>query len=173
MPEALKSSSKPLRKKSSQPTLPKEDVETGEEIDAENAMQIVKNEVITDRNETYTAVPTSTQSSMNDGKRRITIGEYEISLPEEKIPLLGVMACSILLHLSIFIDDEIYVSKYRYGIILSAIAFFGAMVSVVVPSKQAIPLNYFIYVLTYAGACITTHETGPFHEPGNGYFASW
>jgi len=118
-------------------------------------------------------VPTSADNVANDGKRRITIGEYEISLPKEKFPLLGVMACSILLHLSIFIDNEIYVSKYRYGIILSAIAFFGAMVSIVVPSKQAIPLNYFVYILTYAGACITTHETGPFNEPGNGYFASW
>jgi len=94
-------------------------------------------------------------------------------LPEEKLPLLGVMGCAIILHVSIFIDDSIYISKYRYGIILSVVAFFGALVSLAIPTKKTIALNYCIFALTFAGACISTIAPGPFSQPGNGYFASW
>lgn len=106
-------------------------------------------------------------------KKTVTIGEYEFSLPEEKIPLLAVMGCAIILFISIFIDETIYASRFKYGIFLSIFAFFGALVSVAIPTEKTIPLNYLIYILTYIGAILATMEFGPFSEPGNGYFASW
>lgn len=112
-------------------------------------------------------------------KKIINIGEYEITFPEEKIPLLGVMVCAILLHVSIFIDDFVYTSKYRYGIFLSMFAFFGALVSTAIPTKKAIALNYCIFFSTFSGACMSTFEflstleAGPFSKPGNGYFSIW
>ena len=112
-------------------------------------------------------------SSDDDNKKRINIGEYEITLPQEKVPLLGVMACAMLLHVTIFIDEDIYSTNYRYGIILSNVAFFAALVSLVIPTKKTIGLNYIIYLLTYTGACLSTMESGPFSKTGNGYFASW
>ena len=56
---------------------------------------------------------------------------------------------------------------------LVVVAFFGALVSLAIPTKKTIALNYCIYALTFAGACISTIEPGPFSQPGNGYFASW
>jgi hypothetical protein len=111
--------------------------------------------------------------SSNDDKKRINFGEYEITLPQEKVPLLGVLACAMLLHVTIFIDEDIYSSNYRYGIILSNVAFFAGVVSIAIPTKKAIGLNYIIYLLTYTSACLSTMESGPFSKTGNGYFASW
>ena len=111
------------------------------------------------------------------GTKIINIGEYEISFPEEKLPLLGVMAFAILLHVSIFIEDSIYSSKYRYGIFLSMFAFFGALVSTALPTKRTTAINYCIFISTLAGACMSTNEAlstlkaGPFVQPGNGYFS--
>lgn len=113
-------------------------------------------------------------SSHRDKKRtKVTIGEYEFVVPKDKLPLLKVMACAIVLIVSIFIDESIFSSNYRYGIILAVVAILGAIIGVVIPSKKAMYLNYFISVVTYAGACLNTIDPGPFIEPGNGYFASW
>jgi hypothetical protein len=106
-------------------------------------------------------------------KTKVTFGEYEFVVPKDKLPLLKVMACAIVLLVSIFIDESIYSSKYRYGIILAVVAFLGAIIGVVIPTKKAMYLNYFISVVTYAGACLNTIDPGPFTQPGNGYFASW
>lgn len=120
-----------------------------------------------------------TSTTEDKGKKRITIGEYEILFPEEKVPLLGVMASAIILHVSIFVDDSVYSSKYRYGIFLSMFAFFGALVSTALPTKRTMALNYCIYICSLAGACMSTNEAigtleaGPFVNPGNGYFSVW
>jgi hypothetical protein len=106
-------------------------------------------------------------------KTMVTFGEYEFVVPKDKLPLLKVMACAVVLLVSIFIDEGIYASKYRYGIILAVVAFLGAIIGVVIPTKKAMHLNYFISVVTYAGACLNTIDPGPFTQPGNGYFASW
>jgi hypothetical protein len=109
----------------------------------------------------------------HDDKTKVTIGDYEFVIPKDKFPLLKVMACAIVLLVSIFIDESIFSSKYRYGIILAVVAVLGAIISIVIPTKKAMHLNYFISVVTYAGACLNTIDPGPFTQPGNGYFASW
>mmetsp|Transcript_17577 Transcript_17577/g.33339 ORF Transcript_17577/g.33339 Transcript_17577/m.33339 type:complete len:370 (-) Transcript_17577:286-1395(-) len=106
-------------------------------------------------------------------KTKVTFGEYEFVFPKEKFPLLKVMGCAVVLLVSIFIDEGIYSSNYRYGIILAVVAFLSAIIGVVIPSKKAMFLNYFISVVTYAGACLNTIDPGPFVQPGNGYFAAW
>ncbi len=111
--------------------------------------------------------------STRNSRKTITIGEFEFSLPEEKFPLLAVMGCSIILFISIFIDENIYASSYKYGLFLPIFAFVGALISVAIPTKKTLPLNYLIYFLTYAGAILATMDFGPFNKPGNGYFASW
>lgn len=117
--------------------------------------------------------PSEDEDDIQSSKKQITIGEYEVSLPQEKIPLLGLMGCAVVLHIAIFIDNTIYSSMYRYGIILSICSFFGATISLVIPSKKAMPINYFLYFVTYAGACFNTIGQGPFAKAGNGFFASW
>ena len=79
--------------------------------------------------------PSEEEDDIQSSKKQITIGEYEVSLPQEKIPLLGLMGCAVVLHIAIFIDNTIYSSMYRYGIILSICSFFGATISLVIPSK--------------------------------------
>jgi len=150
-----------------------------QELSAEENAELGSANVTAEEKQTLTVElydeSVSASKHTDDGKKRIVIGEYEVTLPEEKLPLLGVMACAIVLHVSIFIDDYIYASKYRYGIILSVVAFFGALVSIAIPTKKTIALNYIIYLLTFAGACLSTFKPGPFTAAANanGYFASW
>lgn len=105
-------------------------------------------------------------------KKHITIGEYDISVPEEKVPLIGVLISAIVLFCALFVDN-IITTKYRYTIILCVVAFIAAILSIFIPRNKAVTLNYFLFLVTWVGACLLTFGDGPYVEPSNGYFGAW
>jgi hypothetical protein len=105
-------------------------------------------------------------------KKHVVIGEYDISIPEEKVPLVGVLVSAIVLFCAIFVDNIIS-NKYRYAIILCVVAFIAAILSIFIPKQRAVTLNYFLFLITWVGACLLTFGDGPYVEPSNGYFGAW
>lgn len=110
--------------------------------------------------------------SLPGKKKHVVIGEYDISIPEEKVPLVGVLISAIVLFCAIFVDNIIS-NRYRYTIILCVVAFIAAILSIFIPKKRAVTLNYFLFLITWVGACLLTFGDGPYVEPSNGYFGAW
>ena len=111
-------------------------------------------------------------------RRHIVVGEYDIAISSSKVPLLGVMASSIVTLIALIVKDVNKNSKHywRYGIVLCLVSFFVALLSLVFPSRFTNvirPANYFIFAWNFVGACIMTFHGGPFIKTGNGYFGSW
>lgn len=111
-------------------------------------------------------------TSLSSAKKHIVIGEYDISVPEEKVPLIGVLISAIVLFCALFVDNIIS-TKYRYTVILCVVAFIAAILSIFIPRNKAITLNYFLFLVTWVGACLLTFGDGPYVQPSNGYFSSW
>jgi hypothetical protein len=105
-------------------------------------------------------------------KKHVLIGEYDISIPQEKVPLIGVLVSAIILFCAIFVDNIIS-NKYRYTIILCVVAFIAAILSIFIPKQRAVTLNYFLFLITWVGACLLTFGDGPYVQPSNGYFGAW
>jgi hypothetical protein len=110
--------------------------------------------------------------SLSGKKKHVVIGEYDISIPEEKVPLVGVLISAIVLFCAIFVDNIIS-NRYRYTIILCVVAFIAAILSIFIPKQRAVTLNYFLFLITWVGACLLTFGDGPYVEPSNGYFGAW
>ena len=112
------------------------------------------------------------------GNKNITIGEYNVTVPEQKVPLLGVMASAIVLFVAVQVTGTTKTGKDYgiYGTILSVVAFITALVTVFLPNSCAFVIslsNYFLFIWSFIGACFMTFENGPFTLSGNGYFSSW
>jgi hypothetical protein len=114
-----------------------------------------------------------------DGPKHFTIGEYNVTVPHHKVPLLGVMASALVLLIAILLRNVIFDEQReygQYGVSLAAIALITAFVSLVMPSSCTFAIfliNYFLFIWSFIGACIMTFDNGPFVYTGNGYFASW
>jgi hypothetical protein len=109
------------------------------------------------------------------GSHHIQVGNFDMNIENEKIPLVGVAASAIVLIIAVGIG---YVKRHlkEYGFTIGAIALiiaiFGLFKSHLL-GAHSIHLNYFLFVWCFIGACIMTGPDGPFNETGNGYFASW
>jgi hypothetical protein len=113
-----------------------------------------------------------------DGRKHFVVGEYDIAVPSNKVPLLGVMASSAVLFIAVLVKKLLDTRQNygRYGIALSVVSFVIAFVSLVMPVKCTFVinlLNYFLFAWNFVGACIFTFNGGPFESTGNGYFAVW
>lgn len=113
-----------------------------------------------------------------DGHKHFVVGEYDIAVPSNKVPLLGVMASSAVLFIAVIVKNllENRPSYGRYGVALSVVSFIIAFVSLVMPVKCTFVinlLNYFLFAWNFVGACVFTFNKGPFASTGNGYFAAW
>jgi len=129
----------------------------------------------TNQQDVTLAAPISTD---DHGRKHFVVGEYDIAVPSNKVPLLGVMASSAVLFIAVLVTNVIETRQHygRYGIALSVISFVIAFVSLVMPLKciSAINLlNYFLFAWNFVGACVFTFNGGPFESTGNGYFAAW
>ena len=111
-----------------------------------------------------------------DNQRHLRVGGYDLSVDNEKVPLLGVAASAIVLLIAVGIG---YVEKKMksYGFSLGGIALIiGVLGLVPTPDaigKYSLYLNYFLFLWCFVGACVMTFGNGPFTVTGNGYFASW
>jgi phosphatidylserine synthase len=116
-------------------------------------------------------------TTQTNGKKHFHLGEYDISVPNEKVPLVGVMASALVLIAALAVDEIIDSNRKRgaYGFVLGIVAFICAFISLIVSSKGKFNmyLTSFIFVWCFIGACIMTFRPGPYVNTGNGYFASW
>ena len=122
------------------------------------------------------ATATPVGSNDQDNQRHLRVGSYDLSIDNEKVPLLGVAASAIVLLIAVGIG---YVEKKirNYGFSLGGIALIIGVLGLV-PTPDAIDkyslyLNYFLFLWCFIGACVMTFGNGPFTVTGNGYFASW
>ncbi|GFH59627.1 hypothetical protein CTEN210_16103 [Chaetoceros tenuissimus] len=119
---------------------------------------------------------TETQQQ-GDHQRHIHVGDYDISIDEDKAPLVGVAASAIILLIAVEIGQGIKRHIKEYGIAFASIALILSVVSLLPNNEQmkqySPQLNYFLFVWCFIGACIMTFGDGPFIETSNGYFASW
>jgi len=122
------------------------------------------------------ATATPVGSNDQDNQRHLRVGGYDLSIDNEKVPLLGVAASAIVLLIAVGIG---YVEKKirNYGFSLGGIALIIGVLGLV-PTPDAIDkyslyLNYFLFLWCFIGACVMTFGNGPFTVTGNGYFASW
>jgi hypothetical protein len=144
-------------------------------------------------------VPETTTET--NGKKHFHLGDYDISVsrkyvfqtpdfhcilhfvihlkqvPNEKVPLVGVMASALVLIAAIAVDEIIDNNRKRgaYGFVLGIVAFICALICLIVSSKNKFSMyvTSFIFVWCFIGACIMTFRPGPYVNTGNGYFASW
>jgi hypothetical protein len=120
-------------------------------------------------------VPETTTET--NGKKHFHLGDYDISVPNEKVPLVGVMASALVLIAAIAVDEIIDNNRKRgaYGFVLGIVAFICALICLIVASKNKFSMyvTSFIFVWCFIGACIMTFRPGPYVNTGNGYFASW
>jgi hypothetical protein len=122
--------------------------------------------------------PPATTTTTTGGRKHFVVGEYDIAVPTNKVPLLGVMASSGVVFIAVLVKNliESRQSYGRYGIALSVVSFVVAFVSLIMPLKCTFVINlfnYFLFAWNFVGACIFTFNGGPFESTGNGYFALW
>lgn len=113
-----------------------------------------------------------------EDQSHIVVGEIDIAVNRSKVPLLGVMASTIITLIALNLHDVKKDFKYywRYGTTLCVVSFLVALLSFVFPSRFTSvtrPANYFLFAWTFVGACFMTFHDGPFITPGNGYFGVW
>lgn len=120
----------------------------------------------------------STQTQDSPPRPQFTIGAYDVMVPNQKVPLLGVMASALILLIAIFLkgvlDDNR--SYGEYGLIVAFVTLVVSFVSLFMPTGctwAILLMNSFLFVWTFVGACFLTFESGPFTYTGNGYFAAW
>lgn len=120
---------------------------------------------------------TETQQQGDHQQRHIHVGDYDISIDEDKAPLVGVAASAIILLIAVEIGQGVKRHIKEYGIAFASIALILSVVSLLPNNEQmkqySPQLNYFLFVWCFIGACIMTFGDGPFIETSNGYFASW
>lgn len=104
--------------------------------------------------------------------------------PPDKLPAAGLLVSSLVFLIAVVSKGEPHKhdSYWRYGISLSVIAMFFALLSMsqvmddrsVVKNPQvSVYTNYFVFAWCFIGACVMTFGDGPFTVTSNGYFAAW
>lgn len=148
------------------------------EEDSKNATDVESaQQVTTEVKNPNVAENSSPESVTSNGKHHFHVGEYDISVPNEKVSLVGVMASALVLIASLAVDEILDVQKKRgaYGFTLAVVAFVVAVLSFLISSKNKLSmyLNTFNFIWCFIGACVMTFRPGPYIQTGNGYFASW
>ena len=118
------------------------------------------------------------QPQTAEAKKHFVVGEYDIAVPQSKVPLLGTMLSAVILFIAIFARDLLDTHKYyaRYGLVLCLVTFVLALITIVLPSKNHMVkgIKYFMFIWCLVGACVLTFGSdAPFERTGNGYFAAW
>lgn len=111
-------------------------------------------------------------------QREFKVGKKVVSVDEDKLPHLGVIAASIILIAAVETGEQIDNKMRQYGIAVGSIAmilsFFSAIPQTASMLEQfSLYINYFLFVWCFIGACVLTFGDGPFDTTGNGYFACW
>lgn len=123
-----------------------------------------------------TAAPVDGGNDAQDNQRHLRVGGYDLSIDNEKVPLLGVAASAIVLLIAVGIGSVEKKIK-NYGFSLGAVALIIGVLGLVpnhdATDKYSLYLNYFLFLWCFIGACVMTFGGGPFTVTGNGYFASW
>jgi hypothetical protein len=124
-----------------------------------------------------TEAPYHKQDENQGKKQHIQVGNFDVDIDNDKLPLVGVAGSALILIIAVGIG---YVKKHlkEYGFTIGSVAFIIALLGLipndtVSASPYSSYLNHFLFVWCFIGACIMTGPDGPFDETGNGYFASW
>ena len=111
------------------------------------------------------------QPQTAETKKHFVVGEYDIAVPQSKVPLLGTMMSAVILFIAIFARDLLDTHKYyaRYGLILCLVTFVLALITIVLPSKNHMVkgIKYFMFIWCLVGACVLTFGSdAPFERTG-------
>jgi len=111
-------------------------------------------------------------------QREFKVGQKVVSVDEDKLPHLGVIAASIILIVAVETGEAVENSMRKYGISVGSIAMIISFFSAIPQTASMLAnfslyINYFLFVWCFIGACVLTFGDGPFDTTGNGYFACW
>jgi hypothetical protein len=107
-----------------------------------------------------------------------------LNLDEHQLPMAGVVFSAVIFLIAVTSKGgpDNGTGYFVYGIILSVLAMFCALVALglthkpeLVQDRPDLPkyVNQFLFTWTFAGACVMTFGSGPFVFTSNGYFAAW
>jgi len=106
-----------------------------------------------------------------DNQKHLKVGSYDVSIANEKVPLLGVAASAIILLVAVGVG-QVGKKWYRsYGYALGSVALIIAVLGLLPKisdhfDKFSLYVNYFLFLWCFIGACIMTFGDGPFIATG-------
>lgn len=110
------------------------------------------------------------------GQKHIKVGNYDVNIDDDKLPLVGVAVSSVVLLIAVAIGQVHPKHLREYGYAIGIVALIISLIGLIpndVIGRYGLYLNYALFIHCFVGACILTSGDGPFDETGNGYFASW